>query len=263
LIESAWIDDGDRRFIARYPDVSAMGSPAESAITRLIQGIYVQDPGHARRILRHRIYATTSRPTEMCWGMVKVAAKRLDYGLILSEHPLPQGHREIEVSYIQTDCSTFGLGDPQVGVTDPMGIAMALTRRVPLHGHRSQSARPIGAVLTAPSGSILGWAINSSAANKTLHAEINLVQAYCRHTGAPLPRGAQIHTTLKSCKMCAGMIWTAASDPLALKVFFAQDDPGPRARLTVLNAGSFERERAMPGSSHLLELHAARDMNNL
>jgi hypothetical protein len=44
--------------------------------------------------------------------------------------------------------------------------------------------------------------------------------------------------------MCAGMIWQAAADPLSIRVFYDQDDPGPKARLTVLGAGTFERLRA-------------------
>jgi len=101
----------------------------------------------------------------------------------------------------------------------------------------------IAALLVSAEARILAWAVNSSARNKTLHAEVNLVQSYCRRTGAPLPAGARIYTTLKSCKMCAGMIWSAARDPLSLRVFFGKDDPGPKARATVLSANSFERIR--------------------
>lgn len=190
--------------------------------------------------------------------MVRVAAKRLETGVNPDDHPLPQFHREIELAGAFPDPSAFGLGDPGVGEANPMEVALALIRRVPLHEHRSLSSRPIAAVLTDREGRFLAWAINSSASNKTLHAEVNLIQGYCRHVGGTLPVGAQIFTTLKSCKMCAGMIWNAAANPLAVRVYYAEFDPGPKARLTVLNAGTFERERAMPGSSHLLELHALR-----
>src|SRR4051794_7209716 len=51
-----------------------------SAIVILIQGIYEADPQMARKILRNPIFSTAT-PTEMCLGMVKVAAKRVHFGI--------------------------------------------------------------------------------------------------------------------------------------------------------------------------------------
>lgn len=241
MSDLAWLDDGDRRFIARTDG----HLPAESAITRLIQGIYERDPAQARRILRHRIRATVEEPTEMCWGMVRVAAKRLDRGVREEEHPLAPGQELIEVGCSGPGPGTFGDGTEfSAEAVDPMSIAKELATRVSLHELRHQSDRKIAALLLSEEGRILAWAINSSARNKTLHAEVSLVQSYCRRTGELLPAGSRIYTTLKSCKMCAGMIWSAAREPLSLRVYFDQDDPGPKARATVLNAGSFERTRA-------------------
>jgi tRNA(Arg) A34 adenosine deaminase TadA len=256
LNDVAWIDDGTKRFVARAPADGRL--PAESAVTRLIQGIYRSQPGQARRILRRRIRASAQAPSEMCWGMVKVAAKRIECGARIEERSGPAELVEVGGA-LAADPSTFGLGAPELGSDrlrlreDPMSLALALAASVPVHERRSLSDRRIACVLADRDGRVLAWAVNSSSADKTLHAEVNLVQSYCRATQRPLPSGAQVFTTLKSCKMCAGMIWTAAEDPLSLKVFFAQDDPGPKARRTVLNAGSFERERARPGSDERIE----------
>jgi tRNA(Arg) A34 adenosine deaminase TadA len=161
----------------------------------------------------------------------------------------------IELGEFKPSPAVYGLGMPPHGaLTDsalsqstpagpqlrPMQVALALADQIAVVERRALSDRRIAAVLTDPSDRILAWALNSGATNKTLHAEVNLVQAYCFHSRAPLPRGAKVYTTLKSCRMCAGMIWSAAEDPLSLRVFFAKDDPGPLARQTVLNAPSLK-----------------------
>ena len=50
-----------------------------------------------------------------------------------------------------------------------------------------------------------------------------------------------IYASLKPCKMCAGLIWDAASDPALLRVRFLVDDPQRYARETVLDRGSEAR----------------------
>ncbi len=251
--QSAWIDDGERRFVARLE----RASPCESAVTRLIQGIYDREPGSARGILRHRILATAAQPSEMCWGMVKLAAKRMKCGV--SESALAPGRELIELGPVALAPGICGEAIARIAGESPMALARRLAASIRLKGSRWASDRPIAAVLESAEGAILGWAVNSSASNKTLHAEVNLIQSYCRKHGK-LPRGSRIHVTLKSCKMCAGMIWSAAEDPLSIRVFFDQDDPGPKARRTVLNPGSFERVRAAKADGRAEALHASVEL---
>src|SRR4051794_31918303 len=68
---TAFLVHEDQVYIARH-----RRSPGEprTPVTELIQGIYDLDPIFARKILRKRIF-TTYEPTEMCFGMIKVAAK--------------------------------------------------------------------------------------------------------------------------------------------------------------------------------------------
>jgi tRNA(Arg) A34 adenosine deaminase TadA len=98
--------------------------------------------------------------------------------------------------------------------------------------------------LVSNEGKILTSAINSNSTHKTHHAEINLIRDYCARNQKKLPVGARIYTTLKPCKMCAGMIWEHAEDLKKIAVYFFENDLGSFARSTVLNPGSFERNRA-------------------
>ena len=51
-MESAWLDDGARRLIARL----SAPRPAESAVTRLIQGVWEREPEQARRIVQQTAF---------------------------------------------------------------------------------------------------------------------------------------------------------------------------------------------------------------
>ena len=90
---------------------------------------------------------------------------------------------------------------------------------------------------------ILGMSLNTQSVNRTLHAEVNLIQNYFQRTKTALPAHCKIFTTLKPCRMCAGMIWESASSPGSLKVFYSKDDPGAHATQTVLASHSEDRKR--------------------
>lgn len=219
---------------------------------RLIQGVWERDPGQARRILRKRILATTRDPSEMCLGMVKVAAKRLDLGV--SAEPCP-GLETIECGPLEASGRVGGEDCPQTAIPAAgsdsalgdeawMRLALELAERVEPGRERYLSDRRVAAILVSRDGELLGAALNTNARNRTRHAEVNLIQGFCRRVGGPLPEGARVYVTLKSCKMCAAMIWSAARAPCSLSVVYAQEDEGPMARLTVLTPGSHERQRA-------------------
>lgn len=225
-----------------------------SAVTSLIQGIYALLPLTARAILRNRIY-TTAKPTEMCLGMVRVAAKRLSIvesveqaKEILANH---QGGliENVNSAFSFVPCSQelppqvasmLGANQSMIGHETWLRAALALAAQIPKSEELYLSHRPVAAILVSEEGSCLGWATNSNAHNKTLHAEVNLVQGYFARQRTSLPQGCRVYTTLKPCRMCAGMLWSAYEPLLAprLSVYFAHDDPGPLARGSLLeNSG--------------------------
>jgi tRNA(Arg) A34 adenosine deaminase TadA len=115
---------------------------------------------------------------------------------------------------------------------DFMKIAQHLARQVCLQNARYESDRPIAALLVSKENEILGAAINTNAKNRTLHAEMNLIEA-CHEQR--IPKGARIYSTLKPCKMCAGMIVDSAEELSSLRVVYAENDPGKNAQNTALD----------------------------
>jgi tRNA(Arg) A34 adenosine deaminase TadA len=98
-----------------------------------------------------------------------------------------------------------------------------------IFGNLKRHGHSIAAVLANSHGQVLAIALNTKAANATFHAEVNLVQAYMDQNLAFRKREEQfvIYTTLKPCKMCAGMI--ASAFPKAM-VIYSQEDTGSHAK---------------------------------
>lgn len=233
----AWLVSGGRAFVARHDD--AAGWAPTSAIVRLVQGIYEREPDRARWIVRGRIFAS-ARPTRMCAGTVKVAARRIT-APFAGAAPGGRGEGAIEIADVSDAYDlrrAVDVAPPGARVRsdeDAVDLLATLARQVPREGPRFRAARPFAAVLVASSGEVLRAAINGAATNRTLHAEVNLVQGFWAATGERLPRGATIYTSRKPCKMCAGFIAEAAADPDALAVRYVEDDPGCAARATCLD----------------------------
>ncbi len=228
----------------------------QSPIVNLIQGIYEKfekEYGKARRVLRNRIYTTTPHPTIMCLGMTKVAAKRLTPGVKPTCHPIPVSVSYEDVTSQARSHQTFHLNNISTSTahwshTDFLQFALQLAKKVPRTNTRFRDDRAIASILVqiAPEerkNRILALGVNSNSSNKTCHAEVNLIQSYFQKSRQPIPPHSRIYTTLKPCKMCASMIWHCASDLNSLKIYYAEDDPGPFARDTILSPNTPDRNR--------------------
>jgi tRNA(Arg) A34 adenosine deaminase TadA len=198
----------------------------------------------------------------MCRGMIAVAAKRATDQILLAANSTDFKSAEIS-ERIDLTHSLNGLsGELKYGEQTPaerrsdqdsfsqtrnekywMDLALELIRPTEILREEQkplfQYNRPVAAVLISREGKVLDWALNTNAVNKTLHAELNLVQSFYRKFGSKLPAGSKLFTTLKPCKMCAGMLFDAAEDMRSFEVIYAEDDPGPNARNTALE--NFQR----------------------
>jgi len=237
-------------FYSRWAPGPNLTKEPYSALTQLIQGIYEFYPEMARKRVRNRIYATFS-PTEMCLGMVKVAAKRLTANVTPKNHGLTHLLDPIEIRGFNRPIFEMSGIEPykKVSLINPthsdfMNISIQRASEMPQKEQRYLSNRPIVAILVSKENQLLSWAQNTNSKNRTLHAETLLIQNYYTLTQQGLPIDSKIYTTLKPCKMCAAMIWQSAEDIRRLKVFYQTFDPGPNAAQTVLNPPSFERKRA-------------------
>lgn len=220
-----------------------------SAIVKLLQGIFDQRRDLSFFILRQRIFTTASL-SEMCRGMIKVVAKRV------SERVLPMPH-QIEVScFFQEVGASADLLYPVENLSalnqlplqhvatvigaerEPsrwLEKASDLAREVERGQVRHDHHRNIAALLISKEGRLLSFGVNSNAINKTLHAEVNLVQRYFRDTGERLPAEALVISTHKPCKMCAGMLGEWSKDPTTLRVFYQMEETGVLSRNTFLD----------------------------
>ncbi|MCM2323757.1 MAG: Bd3614 family nucleic acid deaminase [Oligoflexia bacterium] len=254
----AFLDAGEAVYWSSFqPAPHAPFSP----VTRLIQGVYERHPASARSLLRHRIY-TNAPLTPMCHGMIKVAAKRsavVSSALSLPTSEIPAARELLELSAHLTSHGALPVSElarlaglsagPPRGHQELMDLAFRLCAPEirSVFGH--ERGRPIAALLVSAEGQLLEAALNTDYGNRTLHAEVNLLQTYFLRTGLPLPLGARLYTTLKPCRMCAGMIWHCAEDIQSLKVFFGEDDPGPHGRNTALTVGTAARATAAHGDA--------------
>jgi tRNA(Arg) A34 adenosine deaminase TadA len=183
-------------------------------------------------------------------GLVKVHGKRW-YQVDPREHGL-DAPPLVEVAWRFTPTPVEAPSPDALTLDDPAG-ALAAAARLLATAPRDEagaSARPrwarpreVAALLVGRDGAVLGAARNTHGHNRTLHAEVNLVLAHVARTGGPLPTGSALFVTLRPCRACAGLIWAAAAEPASLRVIFADDDPGPGARNTVLCHGSDARAR--------------------
>lgn len=246
--EVAFVEDKGTVYFARY---SAGVVAPSSAVVKLLQGLFDRFVDHSFFILRQRIY-TTAPLTEMCRGMVKVVAKRITEKVPAINHgdmALPQFVEVGDVDQIvmpvsclnaENQRTTQEISDwlqshPNRHLEKQLELAFGLAKLVPRGEVLHDYDRAIAAFLVDANGVLLAYGVNSNSRNKTLHAEVNLVQRYYRESGAKIPPGAVMYSTHKPCKMCAGMIYDWCEKPMHVKVFYAVVESGGLSRQTVLD----------------------------
>lgn len=195
----AWITTEDRVYLSRFP--SGLEAPS-SAILRLVQGVWELEGRHALRILRRPIQ-TDGPVQDFERDFVKVAAKSVRE----VPGPPPRGAPVIEI-----------------GGEDVPGVFRAEADR-----------EPVRAILRDAGGVELLRAESGAGRNRTLHAEVSLIQEWYRRTGLRLPVDARLEVSHKPCRMCAGLIvyWSDPARPTRVTYDIAVT--GCRSRSTVLD----------------------------
>lgn len=82
---------------------------------------------------------------------------------------------------------------------------------------------PVGAIVTAPDGSVIGegWNLRERLQSPTAHAEILAIEQAAKALGSWRLSGCTLYVTLEPCPMCAGAIMNAR---LKRVVYGAFDD---------------------------------------
>lgn len=244
----AFVEHQGTVYYAFYPKTAVAPS---SAVVKLLQGLFDQFVDHTFFILRQRIY-TTAPLTEMCRGMIKVVAKRVTGPIQAMDHKevlelkfveigesdqvmtrvnLLSAENQAPVSEVATWMSLQKPLNPK----DYLRLAGELACRVPRGEVLHDYNRDIAAILVDAQGEILSYGINSNSKNKTLHAEVNLLQRFYRESQKRIPPGAVLYSTHKPCKMCAGMIYHWCEDLQHFKVYYSVEESGVLSRQTVLD----------------------------
>ena len=236
---TAFLIEGNELYFSHKNE--ALG-PASSPAVNLIQGLFQKYPESARRILRNRIFLTYP-PGEMCVGMIKVVGKRYAF---VSENDLVFAETFLnatKIEYYHNNSGSFDggesiavLGENCRTDEDYIRLTWELAKKSSKNGQTHQHDRSVGAILVSSENKILCASWNTNSENKTLHAEVNLIQSYCSGTGNKILAGTRIFTSLKPCIMCAGMIWDTAESPDKISVCYFEHDNGRFARETILNS---------------------------
>jgi tRNA(Arg) A34 adenosine deaminase TadA len=241
-------------------DTGLVSPIPRSPIVDLIQELNERDqPYYGALRINNRIYhtgATTKMDTEMAAlnNVVLTKVNRRpydgdleDFGVInvvaVSER-FPEGRWAMYSPLADFRVSPIG-PDPGVAVgsaapeQEPVESLYMLATYSLVAGRiaalKSEGKGNIGAILVSRLGKLLGWGLKDQTRNSTDHAEVNCLQSYWWWNHLPVPDGARLYTTLKPCRMCAGMIKHFGRDQV--KVIYGQEDYGPDAEKTVLKTG--------------------------
>ncbi len=227
--EVAFVSHKGVLYYSYFPQAALAPS---SAVVKLLQGLFDHHIDHSFFILRNRIF-TTASVTAMCHGMIKVAAKRAQGNVAAVDHNVPIPLEKVLVGDDSLLASVrFLSAENQLPLEEIKGfeqeckrawvqkIAALNARGDILHDYD----RGIACLLVDSAGEVLAYGLNSNSKNKTLHAEVNMVQRYYREKGMRLPVGAKLYTTRKPCKMCAGMIHDWCENPATLEISYLEDD---------------------------------------
>jgi deoxycytidylate deaminase len=206
----------------------------QSSLWHLIQGIWQEYSPEARAILRERIY-TTEKLSPLNHGIIKIAAKRV----AAAQNPdeiekiLANAKNKIQIQF--TNCyqppSEYRKQlNQKLTQEEIIQLLKNLAAIAPKTEHRHQQARAVGAIILDKNNTVLALAHNTNHQNKTLHAEVNLLQAWPRAHNQPLPDGSRIITSLEPCKMCAGLIHSRTENLKNFRLEFLENDHGPATR---------------------------------
>lgn len=230
----AWIHFTDKEgreivYYSGFPQIKPQGCPS-SAVVKLLQGIFDQKWDLSFFILRNRIY-TSYEPSKMDQGMIRLVAKRCSVSPSVPG-PLPDlewieiGNRS-ELFYENTVEQIKAHLDLAF-VEEPVAALEVLEKQIPRGRVFHDFPREIAAILTDKENRVLEYAVHGGWLNKTLHAEVIVLQRHFKRTGQPLPEGAKLYTSLKPCRMCAEMVGEIAGKDF--EVHYKQNDPGPMAQ---------------------------------
>ncbi|PWU22075.1 MAG: hypothetical protein C5B49_01590 [Bdellovibrio sp.] len=212
----AWVTYRGTIYFAGCPTDRPLNSPS-SATVKLLQGIFDRFQDQSFFILRQRLFLN-HQPSAMDLGMIRLVAKRwtnIGFSKENNEMNEPQditswqefGKRDELFVESKLPRIRFTSSVDHIGSLEEASQALVeLESQIPSAPARHQQARRIAAILTDHKGQVLSRSVQRAWLNKTLHAEVELMQNYFRQHGTGLPPHSTIYVSEQPCRMCAAMI---------------------------------------------------------
>jgi tRNA(Arg) A34 adenosine deaminase TadA len=234
-----------------------------SAYEHLIHLLYHYVDVEAQWWSRAKAY-TTDQLSPSMWGLMKVAGKRLYHvdSTTLESHwsELTPVHRTvidpITPSIIDERLKQFiqRLTTDPIVFTDICEASCWLNDWVQTENHRlhllgqgeSQSMhrrwggtrRVVGALALDEAYRMITYTLNQPKMGHTAHAECVLFTQLSRDQLWPQSKVLTLITTLKPCKMCAGL-WASHAPCDQLNIVYLHNDPGPNGQNTAFDQNSY------------------------
>ena len=240
-MQKAWLTTEDGLFLFASCDLFAE-KPWQSPVSRLIFGVTKEFADERLRYLRRRIYTDQAlSPWEQ--NLVKVCAKRISLSESFQEDRL-SAKRVIDIGQKFISDPTSIRCEDLVGIRLSSKEALSLAVKLAndeqtayKHENLHRSPRAVAAILCKKNGELLGAAVNTNADCQMRHAEVNLFLNLAAEDHLRLPADSVLYTSLKPCRMCAGLVLTLmAANESRIKIIAAQDDPGSFGRHNLLNS---------------------------
>ncbi len=212
--------------------VRGIAGPGHRPSLALAQAIWEHLPGRAHAALRSRL-RVVGEPDGFDRAVAAVVGKRV-VGVAPGAGAAPPWV-DLGAAWQRAQWRVAAAARPGEGRV-PDAVAAWLRAQIPAAapGRWVDRDRPVVAVLADAEGRVLRSAVNVGGANRTLHAELCLVQAH----GA-LPAGATVYTSLQPCRLCAAALVDAATGALAVR--YLVPDPGRLATRTALQDRGWEQ----------------------
>lgn len=232
----AWIRTPEKLYYARCRKPAP--APTSAAI-KLLQGIFDLHRDHSFFILRARI-GLSYLPERQDLGMIKLLAKRYETALIPDDlaHGTEIGTPE-DPYYPTTSRRYFIAHEPGRQINAPAETLKSYEEQIPLGAIPHDSPRRIAAFALDGEGRLLRATAHSGVVNKSLHAEVCLIQDLHRGGLARFPADGTIVVSMKPCRMCAAMIADFLPEDFRGRILYRDSHDGSRTRGSVLEGKSF------------------------
>lgn len=237
VFPSAWVTHKGQTYFSRSPQID-VHSPTSPTI-KLLQGIFDLHKDLSFFILRNRIYLNyTPLPRDL--GMLKLIAKRFS---AVSPDQAPNFSEAHEIGSLSEDF--FAVRAERVTLswqeevlsesTQQRAYLLKLEEQIPQGEVKHDFPRKIAAIALDENSKVFATAAHSGWINKTLHAEVCLIQDLHKRGFRILPAKAKLILSMKPCAMCAGMIFDFLPKNFSGEIIYLREDPGPMARATALD----------------------------